>query len=239
MLCFQGSNKTCRLKTIKMEDFPKNANRRSLLTLEYGAHLNPCKLCGYRINRLPFRKSRSFVNSTLTDYKQNLEKRKFSKFIQVTAEQIKKELMNRTNINTKISSRPKKNYTFTVIHLRGMDRPCAAKNLKVSELLEKIKSFRVSRWSDIVYVMTNMPDKNPFLRGLRYHFRNSFLFEKSDIAVFESTTFQKLGTYLIYAVELELQNLADKIVLTYPGHSLSNIENIRGILAPDFCSASE
>ena len=60
--------------------------------------------------------------------------------------------------------------------------------------------------------------------------------EKKDIYLFRKKYFESMGSYLVYAVELELQNIADAVVLTYPPHiQLMNSPNTIGILASAEC----
>ena len=158
-----------------------------------------------------------------------VKSRPFSEFIQTAAERIKNKILKNLKFNLVKSENKSR---FIVVHLRAFDRPCALSEYSGHEVIKKLEQYGVNRKQDFAYIMTSLIAKSDHLRALRNYFGQFHMSEKKDIYLFRKTYFESMGSYLVYAVELELQNIADAVVRTYPPHiQLMNSPNTIGILA--------
>ncbi|XP_075260229.1 uncharacterized protein LOC142351872 [Convolutriloba macropyga] len=58
----------------------------------------------------------------------------------------------------------------------------------------------------------------------------------SDMPIFQNEVFARDAPFLIYVTEQQLQDIADAIVLTYPGHRMRDQKKVLGSLVPDKCT---
>ena len=54
--------------------------------------------------------------------------------------------------------------------------------------------------------------------------------------IFQNEVFARDAPFLIYVTEQQLQDIADAIVLTYPGHRMRDQKKVLGSLVPDKCT---
>ena len=124
---------------------------------------------------------------------------------------------------------------FIVIHIRGSDRPCALEKLAPNQLISKIKQLGVNKLTDIVYLMTDLTSESAHLTSIVDYFKDFYLFRSSDIEIYDNRIFAQTAVFLIYASELELQEISDGIVETYRGHHMKNHGKVMGYLEPWKC----
>ena len=100
-----------------------------------------------------------------------------------------------------------------------------------TEMVDKIASFGVPHKNEIVYLMTNMPENSSHFKAIRKYFRNHPFFGAIDIDMFKRKAFTQMGSYLVYVVEKRLQDIAERIIVTYSGYVTSSSKLV-GVLAP-------
>ena len=162
--------------------------------------------------------------------------RMFSPFIKTAALKIKSYIVKKAKqkavgLNTNSTQKTR----FIVIHLRGRDRKCTLSKYKGDQLINKVESFGVFKNNSFIYLMTDLTRTNTHVKSLKRKFGDQ-IFYKWDIKLFEQKGFKNLGTYLIYATELELQAISDGIVRTYKGHGSTTEKKELGFLQPPECA---
>ena len=83
--------------------------------------------------------------------------------------------------------------------------------------------------------MTNAPENSTHMAAIKKELKAMSVFTAADVAIFQDPVFLRMGRFLIYAMELQLQSIADGLILTYPGHRLPNKHNEWGVLATEQC----
>ena len=168
----------------------------------------------------------------------DFDSKMFSPFVKYAARKIKHIILKKAKKIEIQTNRRTNRKKFIVIHVRGSDRKCAIDELTRHQLINKIESFGVSRNNSIVYLMTDLARNKRKIKAIRKHFRGS-IFLESDIDLFQREEFRILGTYLVYATELELQAISDGIIRTYKGHGLPNKDKQLGFLVPPECQTKK
>ena len=220
----------CRVKIIRSNDQQFHV-KNATLTIEFGRNNKHAMIKHIKLTK-------SVVNSK-PGYRLNFTKIKllsdpwqFSRFIKLAAKHVKNELF-RIAAKIQNSSGP---FNLTVMHIRGRDRGCMLKKLNDKQLVDKIASFGLPQKNGVVYVMTNMPKNGKHFRAIQQYFKNHSFFESRDVMLFKTEEFTKMGSYLVYVVEKQLQRIAEGLVVTYPGYvSVGFDKKLVGILAPSAC----
>ncbi len=181
--------------------------------------------CHYRINGDVLQNSSVFTDSNVEAVESTNEKRPFNAFVKACAYLIRHQLFNR--VQTESSERK-----LVAIHLRAYDRPCLIQNLKPAQLLERIQFFNITKKNSVIYLMTDADRNSPHVRIL-HDFFQPFFMTTSDVRLFKEVWFRKDGA-IVFAIELEIQNLADYVVESYRNHAMSKFRDV-GILVPDEC----
>ena len=166
----------------------------------------------------------------------NFDSKEFTSVIKVAAREVKNVVVRKAK-NRKNKNKNKRNNQkrlFVVIHLRGRDRKCALSKYTNKQLINKIESFGVFKNNSIVYLMTDLLQNNSLVSAVGAYF-GSFILQEKDIELFKRRAFTKLGPFLVYATELELQSISDGVIRTYTGHSLPNDGKELGFLEPPEC----
>ena len=208
----------------------------SVVTFEYGRK-DMCKLCHFRTCHIKPRRSIAALFDKIKGKKisQIIDRRQFSPFINAAAWKIKYELVKKVKRGASISENNKqKELQFVVLHLRASDRPCALRKLSPQNILKLMTLYGVDNRT-LLYVMTNSRVHGGHLTYIKRNSSALSVFTWSDVTIFKHIAFQRMGTYLVYAVELQLQSIADGLIETYPGHKLPNRHNHWGFLAPKVC----
>ena len=205
------------------------------LTVEYGKGPSICRVgknCHGIIYSIKLRNSTVHSTAGFSKVKLISGARQFSPFFRIAAKKIKREFLN-------VASKKQNSicqWNLTVMHIRGTDRGCMLEKLTEKQLTDKIASFGVPRKNEVVYLMTNMPEKSTHFNAIRKYFTNNTFFEARDIAMFKRKEFSEMGTFLVYIVEKQLQRIAEGAILTYKGHISPWVEKkVVGILAPSEC----
>ncbi|XP_075242581.1 uncharacterized protein LOC142337281 isoform X2 [Convolutriloba macropyga] len=238
-----GSQQVCRLRVLPASylrnNFGSTNSVKSVVTIEYGEYSGSRtrKLKRFfRIRNITTDKMRNLQNSDIKNLTLISKQRSFSLFITTAADYVKNFCLKRSFEKVRLEDRELGSIErFIVIHLRGSDRPCAMRSLKPTNLTSSLEKFGVRRESDVVYVMSDLSKRSPHLKELKTYFSQFYLFQAKDIPIFEDPVFAKKAPFLIYVTEHQLQDKADAIVLTYPGHRMRDRKKILGSLAPDKC----
>ena len=123
---------------------------------------------------------------------------------------------------------------FRLVHLRGTDRSCGLDSYSPDKLLAKLRlDFHIDLENDLLYLMTDMNSSSPLVKTLQSTF-GSRICQSSDIAFFKQEPFAS-NAYLIFAAELEMQNICNGYVETFHDHSISNRNKLLGVLTPLYC----
>ncbi|XP_075251756.1 uncharacterized protein LOC142344125 isoform X1 [Convolutriloba macropyga] len=232
-----GEEKQCRLRVVNKYD--AGLALPSIVSVEYDRK-GKCSECHYRT--CDVRPHNSKV-TLLDDFNQNEinptnEKKEFSMFIKITAAMIRTELlkiaMTSRISETESANQGLKSPQFVVLHLRASDRPCVLKQLTPNRLIQLLTNFGVNN-NTVLYVMTNAPENSTHMAAIKKELQALSVFTASDVAIFQDPVFLRMGRFLIYAMELQLQSIADGLILTYPGHRLPNKHNEWGVLATEQC----
>ena len=171
--------------------------------------------------------SSTFVNAILVS-----DPFQFSRFIKLSAKKVKNNIFHIAR-KQQNSNGP---FNLTVMHIRGTDRSCMLQKLNASQLVNKIASFGLPQRNGVVYLMTNIPKHCRHFKAIQQYFTNHSFFESRDVAMFKTKEFTKMGSYLVYVVEKQLQRIAEGVVETYPGYVNVGFENkVVGVLAPPEC----
>ena len=221
----------CRLGVAKEISWE---NDTDILTIEYAHQSIQCSKCHYRTHDINLTKSVHLFNNSL-NITTEFNNKQFSPFIKISARKIKSKVLSKAKFLATFSSKFKQKIRFIVIHLRGTDRKCALAKYKDDQLIKKIESFGVFKNNSIIYLMTDLTSASTQVKSLKKRF-GDFMFQKSDIELFRHITFKKLGSYLVYATELELQAISDGIVRTYKGHDMPNSKKELGFLETPECA---
>ena len=157
----------------------------------------------------------------------------FSKFITSSAEYIKKRCFEFAEERKKQNKENRESFKkFIVVHLRGTYLSCAFDVMKTEDIVSKIEQIGVNRTRDVVYLMTDLKPKNDKLLALKSHFAGFYLFQSSDMNLYDHSVFATTAALLIYATELQLQAIADGVVETYKSrHKMPNEDKIIGHLS--------
>ena len=216
---------------------PDTKDLPNAVTIEYGENpLNP-KPAFYRIMYIKNENIKIYNRPDLKRVSRNFKHRTFSKFITSSAEQIVRHCFKRAIEKARSFKRnPNSIKRFFVVHLRGTDRPCAFKRLKPKNVLSQLEAFGLKRATDVVYVMTDLKSQNDVIREIKNYFKDYYMFLASEIDLYDDPVFARTAAFLIYATEIQLQELADGIVDTYRGHKMKNYEKVVGYLSPWQCS---
>ena len=230
----------CRLRVVPVAEFVSRfllSNKtQSLVTVEYGEIHPDNSKSFYRIVLPQLTRVQSLKNSNVYHVKQLSKPRQFSEFIRAIALHVKNYCFRRASEIAKSNLRNVEKITrFIVVHVRGTDKPCVLKKLKPKNMISKLKKLGVKRESDIVYFMSDIPNNSSHFKALKSYFRTYYFFESSDIDMFDDEIFAEKAPFLIYTTELQLQEIADGIIETYPGHKRQNSGNVLGYLQPIAC----
>ena len=214
-----------------------NPNRiKSIVGIEYGQDSTKRLRTFYRIRQLLTKTFLIPQRRNLKKFVQILKRRPFSKFIVSSGEYIKKRCFDIAAKKAELYNRNLKSpKRFIVVHLRGTDRPCAFERLKPKDLIFKLEKTGLKRTTDVVYVMTDLTSNSSHFIELKKYFKNYYMFQASDMELFDHSIFAKKAAFLLYATELQLQEMADGIVETYANHKMRNYKNVWGYLAPKGC----
>ena len=241
---FQANKKQlCRFRVVPAMRLSNKCDSsqqiKSLVSIGYGPFGNNLaeKLKNYyriymiKSAQLQVLRSPDATNSTLVS-----KHRPFSMFITETGNYVK-DFCTRRSAEIAIFKQRKTEEIkrFVVIHLRGRDRNCTLKNLPPKKLIKKLKKFGIKRESDVVYLMSDLEKGSGHLLEVEKFFSGYYLFQASDINLFNHSVFAKTAPFLIFVVQNQLQEVADGVVLTYPDHKLRNRKKLLGSLNPSYC----
>ena len=228
---FQGFQ-TCQLRVYSYQQQPLE----DIVTVEYGrisyGRKNYYRLHSFQPDKL---ESTQILRTRNARSFQPLAKElAFSKFIKVVAMKIKQNFMKLSSKIADKYNRKKSPSRFIVVHLRGNDKKCLAEKFKPSEILEQLFHMGIQKHNDVIYVMTNMRQNN-FTKQLEKEFDSFYLFQSKDVKYFGLNLFTEMESYLTYAVELQLQFIADAVIRTYKGHQMTASKNLIGYLSSSKC----
>ncbi|XP_075260225.1 uncharacterized protein LOC142351870 [Convolutriloba macropyga] len=219
----------CRVKILRKMPTRLKPNS-SILTIEYGrppSSCTPTRNCHGMVVHMKLQNSSIYSEPNVTNLQLVGGTRGPSRFVKTAAKKIKFDLFNQTA--TRYGS--KGPFNLIVMHIRAGDKPCVLQKLNAKQLVDKIASFGVPQKNEIVYLMTNMPENSAHFKAIRKYFRNHPFFGATDIDMFKRKAFTKMGSYLVYAVEKRLQDIAERIIVTYSGYVTSSSKLV-GVLAP-------
>ena len=241
MFCsFQGTKLKCKLRVVSKQTFyqavEKDDRMTSVFSIEYGEYTLNQKLSLYRIKIAHHQIVALARNPNLTKVDQLAKRITFSNFLTSSADYVKNQCLQRAKERAKKYERnPCLVNRFVVLHLRGTDRPCALNRITPEKIVSRIIELGVNRTTDVIYIMTDLTSKSVHFTELKKHFKNYYMFQASDMELFDHSKFAKKAAFLLYATELQLQEIADGIVETYKGHKMVNYQKILGYLAPKGC----
>ena len=149
--------------------------------------------------------------------------RPFSRFIQAVAERAKEDMFSGSVGDRK----------FVTVHLRTTDRPCMIESVKPEQMLNRMTSNNILPNNSLVFLrIDNDRMAKSHINLIRERFEPNF-FTTSTVGLFRKHDLFK-DSNLLFAVELELQNRADLVVESYPGHTFFLTDKTI-YLAPPHC----
>ncbi len=155
--------------------------------------------------------------------------RRFSNVVKTAALKIKRK-MRKVEFSKAVTEARK----LIVFHFRTTDRGCVSNRLSPARIVDKLISLGAHRQNTTLYLMTDAGLDNQHVKALKQYY-SPFFFRASDMgSVFEKIPFRNNG-YLVFAVELELQNISDGFILTYGGPKLQENGKTLGVLNSGLC----
>ena len=125
-----------------------------------------------------------------------------------------------------------------VFHFRGAEKTCVPKNLTPDQVLDKMISYGAHKHNTTLYLMTDAKYDDDYVIAVREFYSPFFVDAKNFSCVFDETPFRSSG-FLVFAVELELQNISDGYILTYESHKLQATDKTIGVLGRGFCGMTQ
>ncbi|XP_075254702.1 uncharacterized protein LOC142346085 isoform X2 [Convolutriloba macropyga] len=232
-----GTRQRCKLRVVRKDDFLQlvhnSDHKLSIVSVEYGKKYpeNPV----HTLYRIKFLKQQTFALFPRKDVSYSgkvIFRRPFTKFITSSAQYVKERCFQLAEEKNKLSNHSADTPNrFVVIHIRSKNLTCALDRFTPNELVLKLEKIGVKRTKDVVYLMTDLEPNDAHFLALKSYFEGYYLFQASDINLYDHSMFAKKAALLIYATEIQLQEIADGIVETFIyRHQMPNTAKIIGHL---------